>query len=57
MLRPEIPWSEVMGIRDLIAHGYFDIDADIIFDTVKSELTPLRTAIRFFIEYLATENI
>ncbi|MBQ9678386.1 MAG: DUF86 domain-containing protein [Prevotella sp.] len=33
--RPEIPWLDVMGIRDHIAHGYFDIDGDIIFTTIK----------------------
>ena len=29
--RPEIPWRDVISIRNHIAHGYFDIDADIIF--------------------------
>ena len=28
--RPEIPWQDVIGIRNHIAHGYFDIDGDII---------------------------
>lgn len=28
--RPEIPWIDVMGIRNHIAHGYFDIDGYII---------------------------
>ena len=30
-----MPWKQVMGIRDHIAHGYFDINADLIFDVVK----------------------
>ena len=25
-LRPEIPWKQVKGMRDFIAHGYFDIN-------------------------------
>ena len=29
--RPEIPWVDVIGIRNHIAHGYFDIDGDIVF--------------------------
>ena len=29
--RPEIPWIDVIGIRNHIAHGYFDIDGDIVF--------------------------
>mgnify|MGYP002596537532 CR=1 FL=1 len=30
-LYPGIPWKAVKGIRDRIAHGYFEIDADIIY--------------------------
>ena len=51
-LRPEIPWKLVMGMRDHIAHGYFDIDADVVFQTIKKHLPPLHEAIRFFIEYI-----
>ena len=51
-LRPEIPWKLVMGMRDHIAHGYFDIDADVVFQTIKKHLPPLREAVRFFIEYI-----
>ncbi len=40
-LWPSIPWKAVMGMRDQIAHGYFDIDAEIVFDTVKNDLEPL----------------
>lgn len=51
-LRPEIPWDDVKGMRDHIAHGYFDIDADIIFDVVKNDLRPLADAVDYLIEYL-----
>ena len=53
VLRPEIPWKDVMGMRNHIAHGYFDIDADIIFDVVKNHLAPLNDAVHFLIEELA----
>jgi uncharacterized protein with HEPN domain len=51
-LRPEIPWKDVMGMRDHIAHGYFDIDAELIFDAVKNDLPSLSKAIEYFLEYL-----
>ena len=51
-LRPEIPWKLVMGMRDHIAHGYFDIDADVVFLTIKKHLPPLQEAVRFFIGYI-----
>ena len=52
LLRPEIPWRMVMGMRDHIAHGYFNIDAEMVFQTVKKNLSPLLEAIRFFINHL-----
>ena len=30
---PEIPWREMRGIRNRMAHGYFEINMDIIWDT------------------------
>ena len=47
--RPEIPWQDVIGIRNHIAHGYFDIDGDIVFDVIKNNLDDLLAAINYFI--------
>lgn len=49
-LYSDIPWKAVKGIRDRIAHGYFEIDADIIYETIKEDLPALLDATRFFIE-------
>lgn len=35
---PDIPWKNVMGLRDRIAHGYFQLDEEIIFDVVKNDV-------------------
>lgn len=48
--RPEIPWKDVIGIRNHIAHGYFDIDGDMVLDVVKNDLDSLLGAIDFFID-------
>lgn len=50
-LRPEIPWHQVFGLRNRIAHGYFDIDVDIISEVVNNDLQPLLSATSFFIDY------
>jgi uncharacterized protein with HEPN domain len=50
--RPEIPWKAVKGMRDHIAHGYFDINTDLVWDVVKNDLPALRDAIDFFIKNL-----
>lgn len=51
-LRPEIPWKAVKGMRDHIAHGYFDINTDLVWDVVKNDLPELRDAIDYFIDNL-----
>ena len=38
---PEIPWRNVMGIRDIIVHHYFDVDADEIFRICKEDIPQL----------------
>ena len=50
---PSIPWKRVMGMRDVIAHHYFDVDADVVYSVISKELSPLKTAIEFFKEQLA----
>ena len=54
---PFIPWKEVKGLRDIIAHHYFDIDAEEIWIIIKDELPPLLNAVRFFIQKLGKNNI
>lgn len=43
---PETQWKQIMGLRDHIAHGYFNLDADIIFDVVKNEILPLKNILK-----------
>ncbi len=50
--RPEIPWQQVMGMRNHIAHGYFDINAELVWDVIKNDLQPLLQAVDFFTENL-----
>ncbi len=38
---PEIPWRGMRGMRNRIAHGYFDINLDIVWDTVDTALPKL----------------
>lgn len=34
----EIPWRAITSMRNRLIHGYFDIDTEIVWKTVKSEL-------------------
>nr|WP_255607234.1 HepT-like ribonuclease domain-containing protein [Phyllobacterium sp. 2063] len=33
---PEIPWHSMRGMRNRIAHGYLDINLDVVWETVQS---------------------
>lgn len=37
MTHPEVPWRSMRGMRNRIAHGYFDINLDVVWDTVQTE--------------------
>ena len=39
---PAIPWRNMRGMRNRIAHGYFAIDLEVVWDTVQSALPALR---------------
>lgn len=36
-----IPWKKMIGLRNRLIHGYFDINLDIVWDTVVEDLPPL----------------
>lgn len=44
-LHPELPWRNMRGMRNRIAHGYFNIDFNVVWDTVKIALPPLIQAL------------
>jgi uncharacterized protein with HEPN domain len=35
-LHQDVPWHSMRGMRDRTAHGYFDVDLAIVWQTVKS---------------------
>lgn len=44
-LAPDVPWSQVIGARNVIIHGYAEIEPDRIWDIVRSHLPALRVAV------------
>lgn len=37
----DVPWSHMISMRNRLIHGYFDINNDIVWDTIKSDIPPL----------------
>ena len=41
VLHSEIPWRKITGMRNVAAHGYHEMDDDIIWDVVKYSIPDL----------------
>jgi len=49
---PEVEWRGVIGVRNVIAHGYFDIDVEQVFDICQKDIPALIETVRKMIKYL-----
>lgn len=38
---PEVPWASIKGMRNRIAHGYFELDLGVVWETVQRALPAL----------------
>jgi uncharacterized protein with HEPN domain len=43
---PEIAWRQMSAMRNRLIHGYFDVDLNIVWKTLTTELPPLASQIR-----------
>lgn len=54
-LQPEIPWHQVIGMRNHISHGYFDINETYVGAVVKNDILPLQLAINEISKVISNE--
>lgn len=47
---PDIPWVQIVGMRNRLIHAYFDIDADILWKTVVEEIPPLLPVLQHHVQ-------
>jgi uncharacterized protein with HEPN domain len=50
---PEIPWRQIAGTHDRLSHAYFDVNLDIIWDIITTDLPPLVSQLE---EILSSRN-
>ncbi|MCD8544490.1 MAG: DUF86 domain-containing protein [Sulfurospirillum cavolei] len=43
---PSIEWKNIKGLRDVLSHHYFDINAEILFDVCSSKLGELSSVVK-----------
>ena len=46
----QIPWANIIGMRNRLIHAYFDINRDILWKTVTDDLPPLITELQKILE-------
>jgi uncharacterized protein with HEPN domain len=48
--RPDRVWAEAVGMRNILVHRYFEIDADEVWKVVETDLTSLRDRVAQILE-------
>jgi uncharacterized protein with HEPN domain len=43
---PDIPWREIASLRNVIAHEYFGLDVDIIWDIIQTQISKLAEQVK-----------
>ncbi len=47
---PQIPWPDVIGMRNVLVHHYFGIDLDEVWDTITNDLPSLKAVVQQMLE-------
>jgi len=53
---PSVQWRKIMGIRDIIAHHYFEVDVDRVFNILRNDIPPLLADVKQIKDELETKN-
>jgi uncharacterized protein with HEPN domain len=47
---PDVPWADIVAMRNRLVHAYFDIDHDILWITATEDIPPLVPLLRALVE-------
>ena len=51
-LSPEVPWANIIGMRNILVHGYFDIDTDIVWNAATRDVPAVKPSVERLLETL-----
>lgn len=47
---PEVPWGDMAGMRDRLIHGYFGVDYEVVWRTIKERIPKVKPQIKRILE-------
>jgi uncharacterized protein with HEPN domain len=53
---PDIPWGSIVGMRNMLVHVYFRANVKDIWDTIKNDLDPLKSAVEAFLNTASSQE-
>ena len=53
---PDVEWRSIAGLRDIVAHEYFGIDEDILWDIIMHQVPALLTQVRQILKHEGFEE-
>lgn len=53
---PHVPWAQMVGMRNHLIHGYFNVDLNIIWETLNSNLPSLIPLLENIISSIQSED-
>jgi uncharacterized protein with HEPN domain len=54
---PDVPWRAIAGFRDFVAHVYFAVDDQIVWNTVQEEVPKLLVIVGAFLRAMGSQDV
>lgn len=51
----DVPWQRIRGMRNILVHGYFDVEDDVVWSVVTEDLEPLRAHVMTMLDRLSPD--